>query len=689
MIELPNIPFGQSFPLGATTYKQGVNFSVFSKNGTKVELLLFDKPEDAVPSAVYELSPDKNRTFYYWHIFIEGLKAGQLYGFRVHGPNNLSKGYMYDSEKLLVDPYARAIVTNGNYLRESAKGPGDNTAHAMKSAVIDPYKYNWEGDIPIQRPYATTVIYEMHVAGFTKHPNSGVDEELRGTYLGLIEKIPYLKSLGITAVELMPIQQFDPQDAKPPLSNYWGYSPVGFFAPHNGYSVSKDPVTAVNEFRDMVKALHRAGIEVILDVVFNHTAEAGSDGPLLSLRGFENGAYYILDSKDSAYLDYTGCGNTLNANHSIVRRMIVDCLCNWVTEYHIDGFRFDLASVLSRDESGEPAKNPPVLWAIESDPVLAGTKIIAEAWDAAGLYQVGTFIGDRWAEWNGKYRDHVRRFLKGDEGMVSKFASKLIASPDIYTDPDREPNRSIHFVTCHDGFTLQDLVSYDHKHNEANLEDSRDGANDNYSWNCGIEGPTDDVTIGKLRLKQIKNFLTITFFSQGTPMILMGDEVRRSQLGNNNAYCQDNEISWFDWSLVDKNAGLLNYTKGLIEFTQGLELFRLENLLTSPVECDEPRIVWSGIKIGQPDWSDQSKSLAFTMCHPESKESLHVMVNAYWKDLKFQLPELDDGRKWKRIINTDLEAPDDFVLPDKAIIEDSGGFTVASRSIVIMFAVSP
>jgi glycogen operon protein len=559
----------------------------------------------------------------------------------------------------------------------------------MKSAVIDPYDFDWEDDVPIQRPYSTTVIYEMHVAGFTKHPNSDVTEMKRGTYLGLIEKIPYLKSLGITAVELMPVQQFDPQDARPPLKNYWGYSPVGFFAPHNGYNISENPVEAVNEFREMVKALHKEGIEVILDVVFNHTAEAGNDGPLLCLRGFENSSYYILDPKDSSYLDYTGCGNTLNSNHSVVRRMIMDSLRNWVSEYHVDGFRFDLASVLSRDESGEPLKNPPVLWEIESDPVLAGTKIIAEAWDAAGLYQVGTFIGDRWAEWNGKYRDHVRRFMKGDPGMVSKFASKLIASPDIYTDPNREPNRSIHFVTCHDGFTLQDLVSYNEKHNKANLEENRDGANENYSWNCGVEGPAKDPGIEKMRLKQIKNFLTITFFSQGTPMILMGDEVRRTQNGNNNAYCQDNELSWFDWSLVEKNGGLLRFTRGLIEFTQGLELFRLENLLATPDICDEPRIVWHGVKLGQPDWSKQSRSLAFTMCHPESRETLHVMVNAFWEDLAFELPELDEGRVWKRIVSTELDSPEDFSLSDRAKTIKTTSVIVKTRSVMVLFAVEP
>jgi glycogen operon protein len=683
-----NIPNGRSFPLGATYYDVGVNFCIFSKNASSVSLLLFDHAEDEKPSAIYKLDPVKNRTFYYWHIFVEGLQPGQLYGYRIDGPYDPKYGHFYDPDKLLLDPYARSIVCNGNYSRIEAQRPGKNWGKALKGAVIDPASYDWEGDLPIQRPYSSTVIYEMHVSGFTANPNSGVPHERRGKYSGIIDKIPYLKDLGITAVELMPVHQFDPQDAQPTLSNYWGYSPVGFFAPHNGYAMSCDPVDSTNEFRDLVKALHKAGIEVILDVVFNHTNEAGVDGPILSMRGIENKAYYMFDVKKSSYRDYTGCGNTLNTNHSIVRRMIMDSLRTWVTEYHVDGFRFDLASVLSRDESGEPLQNPPVLWEIESDPVLAGTKIIAEAWDAAGLYQVGTFIGDRWAEWNGKFRDHVRRFIKGEKSMVSKFASKLIASPDIYTDPKREINRSINFVTCHDGFTLYDLVSYNNKHNMANLENNRDGSNHNLSWNCGTEGETDDPEILALRQRQIKNFLTLTFFAQGTPMLLMGDEVSRSQRGNNNAYCQDNEISWFDWRLVEKNSDLLGFTKKLIHKIQNMNLFQLENLLATPDDIDEPHITWHGIKLGEPDWSEHSHSLAFTMSHPGNSELLHVMVNAFWNTLNFELPQLNDGLQWRRIINTHLNSPNDIVDVQDAHAISKSDLDVESRTVVVLEGIS-
>ena len=551
--------------------------------------------------------------------------------------------------------------------------------------VIDPHQFDWEGDTPIQRPYSTSIIYEMHVGGFTKGPNSGVEESKRGTYLGLIEKIPYLKELGITAVELMPVQFFDDQDAQNGLSNYWGYSQIAFFAPHAGYGFSKAASKISDEFREMVKAFHKAGIEVILDVVFNHTAEAGMDGPILSFRGLENKAYYTLNDEKNAYLDYSGCGNTLNANHSIVKRMIMDCLRSWVTEYHIDGFRFDLASVLSRDEFGKPLENPPVLWEIESDPVLAGTKIIAEAWDAAGLYQVGSFIGDRWAEWNGKYRDHVRRFMKGDKGLVSKFASKIVASPDIFNDPGREPNRSIHFVSCHDGFTLNDLVSYNIKHNQDNLENSRDGSNNNLSWNCGVEGETFDPFINELRLRQIKNFLTLTFISQGTPMILMGDEVGRSQGGNNNAYCQDNKVGWFNWELVDQNADLLNFVKGVISFTKQMEIFKIEDLLATSEDIDEPHIAWHGVELNKPDWSDNSHSLAFTLFHPEAKETIHVVVNAFWKNLKYQIPKLK-GKKWHKVVDTSALAPNDFFEFGKGEIVEKKLITVKDRTIIVLVA---
>jgi glycogen operon protein len=687
MIEDSNIPHGHSYPLGATCYKEGVNFSIFSKNATSVELLLFDQPEDAQPSRIIHFDPLVNRTFYYWHVFVESIAPGQLYGYRVYGPQDPASGHRYDSDKLLVDPYARAIVSNGNYSREAAMMPGNNWGQAMKSAVVDPTTYDWEGDETIKRPYSETIIYEMHVAGFTKHPNSGVPEEERGTYSGIIHKIPYLIELGVTAVELMPVFQFDPHDAFRGLTNYWGYSPVGFFAPHNGYNVSSEPIVAVNEFKDMVKALHKAGIEVILDVVFNHTAEGGADGPIFSLKGLENKAYYILNDKNRKYLDYTGCGNTLNANHSIIRRMIMDSLRSWVTEYHVDGFRFDLASVLSRDENGEPLKNPPVLWEIESDPVLAGTKIIAEAWDAAGLYQVGTFIGDRWAEWNGKYRDHVRRFVKGDPGMISKFASKVIASPDIYTDPNREINRSINFITCHDGFTLHDLVSYNEKHNLANNENNRDGSNSNNSWNCGVEGETDDPEIRSLRLRQIKNFMALMLFSQGTPMILMGDEVRRSQGGNNNAYCQDNEISWFDWSLVDLNRDMLRFTRGLIELIQNMNIFKVDNLLATPKDTFEPHIHWHGAALDQPDWSEHSHSLSFTMMHPIENEKVHVMINAFWGEISFEIPPPSNGRQWREIVHTGKASPHDFHKPPEGPVIEAEKVALGGRTVVVLVEV--
>ncbi len=683
MIDLINNPDGNAYPLGATCYSQGVNFSIFSKNAEHVELWLFDKEEDASPSRIYSLSADKHRSFYYWHIFIDGLKSGQLYGYKIFGPSIPEEGLRFDGDKLILDPYTRAVANFDNYDREMAKVPGDNTANALKSVVINPLEFDWEDDQPINIPYSESVIYELHVKGMTAHSNSGISEEIKGTYLGLIEKIPYLKELGITSVEFMPVQQFDPQDAMPGRENYWGYSPIAFFAPHAGFSNQKDPVKVCDEFRSLVKAFHKVGIEVILDVVFNHTAEGNHDGPIISFKGIENKAYYMLERNQLKYKNYTGCGNTLNANHSIVRRMIGDCLRNWVTEYHIDGFRFDLASVLSRDENGEPLKNPPVLWETESDPVLAKTKIIAEAWDAAGLYQVGTFIGDKWAEWNGKYRDDVRKFVKGDPGMLSKFASRIMGSPDIYTSPNREPNRSIHFVTCHDGFTLNDLVSYNEKHNEDNGEENRDGANDNYSWNCGEEGVTENNEIVKLRTRQIKNFLTLTFLSQGTPMILMGDEVARTQRGNNNAYCQDNELSWFDWSLVEKNKEILKFSREIIHYTQGKQIFRIENLLATPEDIDKPHITWHGTKLNRPDWSKNSHSLAFTLYHPEAGEILHVMVNAFWEPLEFELPKLPKGKKLKLIWNT----YENSIYEKEGKIITTKKYKVRERTIVLLEAI--
>ncbi|MEW5869452.1 MAG: glycogen debranching protein GlgX [Chloroflexota bacterium] len=675
---------GQSYPLGATIFSNGVNFCIFSKNCQNVELLLFDDVLDSRPSRVIPLDPKRNRTFYYWHALVPGITAGQLYGYRVHGPFNPGQGLRFDGAKVLLDPYTRAVAVGPNYSRQAAAQRGDNCARAMKSVVMDVRGYDWEGDFPMRLPYASSVIYEMHVGGFTRHPSSGVPSELRGTYAGLVEKIPYLQSLGVTAVELLPVQQFDEQDAVPSLTNYWGYNPVAFFAPHAGYSSQRTPLGPVNEFRNMVKALHRAGIEVILDVVFNHTAEGDEGGPTLSLRGLENRAYYMLESNPARYANYTGCGNTINANHSIVRRMIMDCLRHWVSVMHVDGFRFDLASVLARDEQGQPLKNPPILWDIESDPILAGTKIIAEAWDAAGLYQVGSFIGHRWAEWNGPFRDDVRRFVKGEPGAVRNLAARITGSRDLYRQPDREPNRSINFVTCHDGFTLNDLVSYNTKHNQNNLQDNLDGSDFNLSWNCGTEGPSQEPEIEALRLRQIKNFLTILFLSQGTPMILMGDEVRRTQQGNNNAFCQDNELSWFDWSHLQDHAGLLNFVQKLVAFTQECQVFREERFWNT--DGPQPRLTWHGVRLGEPDWGKDSHSLAFTLYHAGYGDRLHIMMNAYWEPLAFELPPLPPGFNWHRMLDTSFPSPDDFHCPSDAPVVGHHQYQVDTRSAVMLIA---
>lgn len=675
---------GQSFPLGATVYPWGVNFSVFSKNCDAVELLLFDDVDAARPSHVIHLDPQKNRTFYYWHAFVRGIEAGQLYGYRVHGPFAPEEGLRFDGTKVLLDPYTRAVAMGSHYDCEAAKRPGDNAAHALKSVVFDTRTYDWESDWPLGHPYASTVIYEMHVGGFTKHPSSGVAPDKRGTYAGVIEKIPYLQSLGVTAVELLPVQQFDPHDAPTGLSNYWGYSPIAFFAPHQGYCHNCDPAGPVNAFRDMVKALHKANIEVILDVVFNHTAENDHTGPTLSFRGLENRAYYLLQENQARYADYSGTGNTINANNSIVRRMIIDCLRYWVAEMHVDGFRFDLASVMARDKRGHLLEDPPILWEIESDPVLAGTKIIAEAWDAGGLYQLGSFIGHRWAEWNGQFRDDVRRFVKGDEGTVERLAARIAGSPDLFPQEDREPNRSINFITCHDGFTLNDLVSYNKKHNGANLEYDLDGANVNFSWNCGTEGPSFDPAIQALRLRQIKNFITILFFSQGTPMLSMGDEVQRTQRGNNNAYSQDNEISWFDWRGLEQHAEVLRFVQNIITFTQQLALLREERFWIENAGGKAPSITWHGVQLYAPDWAHHSHSLAFELYHPDIHEHLHVMLNAYWEPLTFTLPAPRDGLHWRRIIDTNLPPPDDFRAPDDAPPVEDGQYTVMPRSAVLL-----
>ena len=679
---------GQPSPLGATVGDNGVNFSLFSRSATGVELLLFDEVDDARPNRVIRVDPTTNRLYHYWHVFVPELQPGQIYGYRVEGPFDPARGMRFDPSKVLLDPYGRGVAVPRNYSRVAACSEGDNTAEAMKSVVIDPGAYDWEGDTPLARPSSRTIIYEMHVRGFTRHPSSGVAPNVRGTYQGLIEKIPYLARLGITAIELLPIHQFDVQDCPPGRVNYWGYAPVSFFAPHRGYSSRQDPLGPVDEFRDMVKALHRAGIEVILDVVFNHTAEGNEHGPTLSFRGLDNNSYYILEQDRSRYANYSGTGNTLNGNHPVVRRMIIDSLRYWVEEMHVDGFRFDLASILTRDASGHPMPHPPVLWDIESDPALACTKLIAEAWDAAGLYQVGSFIGDSWKEWNGRFRDDVRSFFRGDEGSVNRLADRLLGSPDIYGHEEREAEQSVNFVTCHDGFTLNDLVSYNQKHNEANGEDNRDGGNDNCSWNCGVEGPTDDPEVEKLRNRQVKNFLTVTMLSLGVPMILMGDEARRTQQGNNNPYCLDNEVNWFDWTLLEKHddlrrfVSLLNARRLLRDVESERRRVSLNQMLSGA------NIAWHGARLGEPDWRKVSHSLAFSAEIRKEKLLVHQIMNAYWESLDFELPPVNGGNRdpWRRWIDTSLPSPQDIVEWKTAPSITGYEYRVAPRSVVVLFA---
>jgi isoamylase len=682
---------GQSSPLGATVGQDGVNFSLYSRKSTGVDLLLFDS-EDAPPSRIIRLDPSVNRTYHYWHVFIPGLQPGQLYGYRAHGLFDPSQGLRFDASKVLLDPYGREVVVPTGYSRDAAAQEGyDNAAISMKSVVVDSNTYDWEDDAPLRRPSSQTVIYEMHVGGFTRHLNSGLPANTRGTFAGLIEKILYLRELGITAVELLPIFQFDAQDYPPGRLNYWGYQPVSFFAPHRAYSSQQDRLGPLNEFRDMVKALHRSGIEVILDVVYNHTAEGDELGPTLSLRGLDNNAYYILEGDGSRYANYTGTGNTLNGNHPIVRRMIVDSLRYWVEEMHVDGFRFDLASILTRDSSGQFMANPPVLWDIETDPALAGTKFIAEAWDAAGLYQVGSFIGDSWKEWNGRFRDDIRSFFRSEDHTVTRLADRFLGSPEIYGHKNREAEQSVNFVTCHDGFTLNDLVSYGRKYNEANGEANGDGSDDNRSWNCGAEGATDDPSIEKLRNMQVKNFLTVTLLALGVPMVLMGDEVRRTQRGNNNAYSQDNEISWFDWELVEKHADVHRFLKLLIarrllrDVEAELERKKLEQFLFDAVKT------WHGVKLGQPDWSPSSHALAFSAELPNENLMVYIAFNSYWEELEFELPFVEQSVNdpWRRWIDTSLDSPADIVDWHTASPVPGFRYSLAPRSVIVLFAKLP
>lgn len=679
---------GQLHPLGATVDSNGANFSIFSEQATYVELLLFDNHDGLEPVQVIVLDPTVNKTFHFWHVYVVGLKHGMHYGYRIDGPQDQNAGHRFDRSKIILDPYAKG---NNKTLwkRVDACIPGkDNLATSIRSVVIDTADYDWEGDRPLNRPTEELIIYEMHVGGFTKSPTSGVQHP--GTFAGVIEKIPYLKELGITAVELLPIFEFDDTEQRfvdgKPLRNYWGYSTMSYFAPHPNYCVDPEAGQHVREFRDLAKALHKAEISVILDVVFNHTDEGNHQGPVFSFKGIDNQTYYYLvPGNKEYYYDYTGCGNTFNCNHPISGKFILDCLRYWVQEMHVDGFRFDEGSVLSRGEDGSPLQHPPIIWAIELDDVLADTKVIAEAWDAAGLYQIGYFPGYRWAEWNGRYRDDIRGFVKGDPGLVGTVASRIAGSADLYQWHGHLPINSINFITAHDGFTLNDLVLYNDKHNSANGEGNQDGINENLSWNCGAEGETDDRWINDLRSRQIKNFASILMLSLGVPMMVMGDEVRRTQKGNNNAYCQDNEISWFDWNQVEQHKDMFRFWKLAIARRKHSKELVCPRYFTGAVNERGVRdISWHGTKLNSPGWNDsEARVLAFTLAGFNGDLDMHLMMNMYWENLEFELPKIP-RRNWYRAVDTALPSPQDIADIGQEVAVNGDTYLVTARSIVIL-----
>ena len=648
-------------PFGAKLSPDGVQFSVFSRNASDMRLLLYDRAGDREPKRVVEFDPDADRWGDVWNKTVPGLEPGQLYHFQAAGPWEPERGHRFDAGARLIDPYAKALA--GTYQRCA-----DGVTRPPKCVVVDDH-FDWGDDRPIRRPMNETIIYEMHVRGFTKHRSSGVEHP--GTYRAVIDKIPYLQSLGVTAVELMPVHEFPIRGSdghKLPTPNYWGYDPMAFFAPHRGYSADPTPGGQVAEFKEMVRCLHEAGIEVILDVVFNHTCEGNENGPTLSFKGLENSVYYIL-SEGQYYSNYSGCGNTINSNHPVVREMIFHCLRSWVQNYHVDGFRFDLASILARDPSGNLIPNAPMVDLIANDPILADTKIIAEAWDAAGAYQVGSFGGPRWAEWNGRYRDDVRGFWRGDGGTLGALATRLAGSSDLYEHAGRPPTCSVNFVTSHDGFTMNDLVSYKDKHNDANGEDNRDGDNHNISDNYGVEGPTRKRGVQMVRAAQIRNFFTTLLTSQGVPMIVMGDEVRRTQKGNNNAYCQDNETSWLDWKFVERHEDMRRFVAALCDFRRSQPTVRRKKFLTGQARDGRmiPDVSWYNPSGDPLDWSQGELAMVAYIAAPGVDEDptgagrdVILMFNSTGEIRDFHLPIIGRGIRWNLFVDTAAESPADI-----------------------------
>jgi isoamylase len=681
---------GRQLPFGASAVPGGVNFSVYSAHATACTLVLFEK--GAQEPLVEIPFPDEFRIGNVFAMIVFGLDYENTeYGYRMDGPWDPANGFRFDKEKILMDPYAKAIA--GRDVWGQTPDWNDIYHHRARLVYDD---FDWEDDRPLETPIEDLVVYEAHVRSFTQHDSSGVRH--RGTFAGIREKIAYLKELGINCLELMPVYEFDEFENSRTspvngelLLNYWGYSTVGFFAPKAGFAATGHLGMQVDEFKALVKELHRSGIEIILDVVFNHTAEGNENGPYISFRGLDNKTYYML-TPEGYYFNFSGTGNTLNCNHPVVRDMVLDCLRYWAAEYHVDGFRFDLAAILGRAQNGAPLPNPPLLEALAYDPVLAKCKLIAEAWDAGGLYQVGSFPAyGRWAEWNGKYRDAVRRFIKGDEGLVGEIAQRLQGSPDLYAF--RGPTASINFITAHDGFTLNDLVSYNDKHNEANGENNNDGANDNNSWNCGWEGPTDDPGINALRRQQMKNAATILMVSQGVPMILMGDEIARTQYGNNNTYCHDNELNWFNWNLVEENGDLFRFFKNIIAFRHAHPVLRNRWHFSNRdyMGSGFADISWHGVQAWHADWGETSRVLAFMLDGKHAKNgaardsSLYVALNMYWDALPFELPKLPFGMKWHIAVNTSMPTPHDIYEPgSEPVIGDQSHVLVGGRSVTVL-----
>ena len=680
---------GRAYPFGATFVPGGVNFSIYSSHATSCSLVLFRKGERA-PMAEIPFPPGF-RIGDVYSMTVFGLDPEDIeYGYRMDGPFDPKAGHRFDKTKILLDPYAKAIGGRDVW---AAPPDWDNVYPHRGRLVFE--DFDWEDDRPLENRLEDLVIYEMHVRGFTRHPSSGV--KFPGTFAGIREKIPYLKALGVNCVEFLPVYEFDEWEHSKPapnghgtLMNYWGYSTVGFFAPKAGYAATGKLGMQVDELKALVKELHKNGIEVILDVVFNHTAEGNERGPYISFRGIDNKTYYML-TPDGYYFNFSGTGNTLNCNNPIVRNIVLDCLRYWAAEYHIDGFRFDLASILGRDQWGAPLPNPPLLETLAHDPVLAKCKLIAEAWDAGGLYQVGSFPAyGRWAEWNGKYRDCVRKFIKGDPGQIGELGQRLTGSPDMYWN--RGPAASINFITCHDGFTLWDMVSYNFKHNQANGENNNDGANDNNSWNCGWEGATDNEWVNALRRKQVKNALTILMVSQGAPMLLMGDELGHTQQGNNNTYCQDNELTWIDWTLAEKNLELLRFAKHAIAFRMAHSSLRYRKHVEQlQWEDGEVRLSWHGTKAWSADWSPASRTLAFMLhgresdAHGPARDFIYVAMNTHWESHGFELPKLPKDWKWRVSTNTAIAPPEDcWPLGGEPVLDEQSYILVGDRSAVVL-----